>query len=1165
MRALNRIGILFLLAAVGLLPLTARAEVDRERAQGKSADADARATAAKNAVAADCEQGIATVQLDVNNVRADLYNTGQLFYPAGPGYEVPKGSGNHAVFASGLWIGGLADGELRMAAATYAQFGADYEFFPGPLNDDGSVPNPNDCRAFDAMFKVSRADLVAYDQTGVATNDMLNWPYQLGAPVVDGDGNASNYDLAAGDRPELIGDQTIWWVMNDAAGDHLSTSTAAIGLEVQGTAFAFATGDALNNTTFYKYKLIYKPSDGSTLEDVWLGLWSDPDLGNFGDDFVGSDTTLGLGFVYNGDPLDEGAGGYGAPPAAGYDFFQGPLVNTDGIDNDGDGEIDEEDERLQMTRFVYYNNDNSVTGTPQDAEDFYGYLRGVWTDNSSMTLGGDGYGGTIPVNFMFPGEPPAFWSEDNTDGAGARNIPADRRFLMSTGPFTMEPGDEQEIVFGIIWSQTADRIGSIRQLKADDVLAQGAFDFNFNLPPAPDAPVLGAAELDETIVLSWENPVTSNNYLNQYDLTSPFIVDESGEDTTYTFEGYKIYQYTSLSQAPEDGLVIKTIDVPGNTVTTIVDNAIDPNTGAPIRRVVAAGSDTTSMRNFFVVDRDYVTDTPLRNGTEYVFGIQTYAYNPFSDPQIRQSQIQRVTVIPSRVPARAGGTELRSNVGTEMIAERTAGIGEGRITARVVDPTRVTGGTYSARFYEVDVNDSTSVLTYDLVNEETGATLVDGTALARRLGTAPPFGDDLLVVEGLSFSISGPPPGFTSFQVVANAAGPLDPPDQGAFAFNNNGFPFLFNDFDDNGDGQVDEPGEVDRPSARQQVGDGMWGIQQGADETHATYDDFVALATRSGVRWPVIIPNNFEVRFTERGGKALIPAAFGFPENVVIDVPFELWNVGTSPGTDDDVRYFPYLFDNDFSDPVGGQRFSLATQAGIDSTFGAGAISADHAVSGGADDPYTDLIYWVIPEDETAGESGYDALVQLIESDPAGYGFLDGTNDRSIERMVFVNWNGGDVATGSYNQDMIETGTIFRIITAKPIVAGDVYMLDSEEFAPIQGDVAAAREALNIIGIVPNPYKGASEYDRTTEFEDEARLINMPEQATVRIFSLDGTLVRTLRKNSPDNILRWNLQTEDGLPIASGIYIIHVEVPGVGERVIKFGVVLDKIHLDVF
>ena len=54
-----------------------------------------------------------------------------------------------------------------------------------------------------------------------------------------------------------------------------------------------------------------------------LAQWSDPDLGNANDDYVGCDTTLSLGFVYNGDNNDES--GYGAaPPAMGYDFFQGP-------------------------------------------------------------------------------------------------------------------------------------------------------------------------------------------------------------------------------------------------------------------------------------------------------------------------------------------------------------------------------------------------------------------------------------------------------------------------------------------------------------------------------------------------------------------------------------------------------------------------------------------------------------------------------------------------------------------------------------------------------------------------------------------------------------------------------------------------------------------------
>src|SRR5690606_4903200 len=66
--------------------------------------------------------------LDVNGVRAGLFNRGQLFFSGGDlYYEVPKGSGIHSLFAAGLWVGGLVNGELRIAAATYAQGGENYE------------------------------------------------------------------------------------------------------------------------------------------------------------------------------------------------------------------------------------------------------------------------------------------------------------------------------------------------------------------------------------------------------------------------------------------------------------------------------------------------------------------------------------------------------------------------------------------------------------------------------------------------------------------------------------------------------------------------------------------------------------------------------------------------------------------------------------------------------------------------------------------------------------------------------------------------------------------------------------------------------------------------------------------------------------------------------
>ncbi len=139
-----------------------------------------------------------------------------------------------------------------MAAATYS----DWEFWPGPLDENGNPPA--DCSAYDRIYLVSREDLRRYDQAGSAATDLAEWPWELGAPVVDGDGNPDNYDLAAGDRPDILGDQMAWWVMNDAGNLHLTSEAPPMGLEVHVSAFAFERDDVIGNTTFYRYDLVYK-------------------------------------------------------------------------------------------------------------------------------------------------------------------------------------------------------------------------------------------------------------------------------------------------------------------------------------------------------------------------------------------------------------------------------------------------------------------------------------------------------------------------------------------------------------------------------------------------------------------------------------------------------------------------------------------------------------------------------------------------------------------------------------------------------------------------------------------------------------------------------------------------------------------------------------------
>ena len=171
--------------------------------------------------------------------------------------------------------------------------------------------------------------------------------------------------------------------MNDVGGEHLRTNSRALGVEVHVTAFS-TTDDSnlhLPNSTFYRYRIINKNSH--PIENAYFEFFRDADLGYFGDDYVGSDSTLNLSFAYNGDNFDENEFGYGygkAPPAVGYQVLVSPLATSDLLDNDDDGIVDVEDEMLGMTSFINYFGGGGVQGGPGNGEDMYNYMQGRWKD-----------------------------------------------------------------------------------------------------------------------------------------------------------------------------------------------------------------------------------------------------------------------------------------------------------------------------------------------------------------------------------------------------------------------------------------------------------------------------------------------------------------------------------------------------------------------------------------------------------------------------------------------------------------------------------------------------------------------------------------------------------------------------------------------------------------
>lgn len=140
------------------------------------------------------------------------------------------------------------------------------------------------------------------------------------------------------------------------------------------------------------------------------------------------------------------------------------------------------------------------------------------------------------------------------------------------------------------------------------------------------------------------------------------------------------------------------------------------------------------------------------------------------------------------------------------------------------------------------------------------------------------------------------------------------------------------------------------------------------------------------------------------------------------------------------------------------------------------------------------------------------------------------------------------------------EAGDIFQIKTKKFFNTDDYFTFSTHAS---KVDNTQAKDDLNKIGVVPNPYISANSWERrnlnqTGRGERRIDFINLPAVCTIRIYTVAGALVKTLYKDSAptDGALSWNLVSEDGMDIAYGLYVYHVDAPGVGEKIGKFAII---------
>ncbi len=1055
-----------------------------------------------------------------------------VYFPRGSTPKTPF------IFQDGLIWGGIMndglDPVIRIGGQAYST-----GTVPGRIISKGVGENVNDAENVYRIWRVRRdfatvpdealvldaAEVFDIPAASVTTaeiekirniyrNDWIDWPAYKGAPFYDADGDGKytpqfNPDgtpilYPQGDEPGYAnGDQVVWLVCNDlnAAQTVGLYGSPPMGIEMQLTLWAYKRTDPLGNIIFKEFRLIYKgraeTPDNAVIDSMYVCQWSDPDNGEAGDDYAGCDTTLSLGYVYNAvsqDPVYSQAGF--PPPAGGYDFFAGPRVPQPGGTaiwhlKKIDGYVN-----LPMTSFAFFaagqiDSDPDRGGPYTGTQQWWNLLRGYrprpiappepWINplTGQRTM------------FRVPGDPVTGtgWIDSNA---------GDRRILLVSGPFQMAFGDTAETVIALLGAMGSDRLSSISVLKFYDRFAQEAFDVLFELPKAPPSPKLQATEFDGKILLNWG-----------YDADGVAAV-ENFEDKGFVFEGYNLYQLPTAGAALSQGIKLATYDAV-NEVTTITQETFDVASGLVLNLPVQIGKNV-GIKRTAMIDYDRFREKPLANGRTYYFAVTSYSFNP--DPTATIKSLESTPAVVQVVPQKLKpGVRLTAEI-DELLEVSHVGPSDGKVTAIVKDPSKLTGDEYKVTFGELE-----GETVWNLVN-----VTKNKTVLANQTNQS---GDEnYLIVDGVQVIVEGPPPGV--------------------------------------------KPGDMfDYPDDKTKWG---WDIPSGtrrftwaggADGFH--FEGFrgalgwaqPATFFGSGYTYPATSLKPVLLKL------ATVDAAGNFSENdenvsygyrylrgataAAAKPEFEPFIVNKAGGyAYQDYKKSVPLSAWDVSDPNNPRRLALGF---LENNVAGGLVDGKYwppfygdadnvAVSG----PREWL--WIFDEDysETPNPAYQTSIIAV---------------DAPI--MYWATWARRAATGWSPDASGQDQFAIYPNLPNSPL---DEFTFKTT--APTFS-IEDAKADIEQINVFPNPYYGFNivERDRFNRF---VTFSHLPQKAVIRIFTLAGTLVQTIEKDSPSQFTTWNLQNQQGLPVASGVYIIYIDLPDLGKsKTLKLALVREQQFLPIY
>ncbi len=948
-------------------------------------------------------------------------------------------------------------------------------------------------------------------------------------------------------------DLEVYWSMDDRDNREFTyypynsdLKKMGIGVQIDGRALQWSNSLA-ENAVFFVYT-ITNVSD-KDLDSVFFGIYGDPDVGGQKDNA----DDIGIFFppysipghnvdnipVYSRSMIalkDDGnnIGENGITDGiVACKFLESPGNSNDGIDNDGDGMIDESQHNGIDDDHDWNpeTDDVGIDGIPNTGDEGEG--DGVPTAGKLLPNGA--------LDPLHPGEPNFEYTDLHEadeigltsfstwpwgQKTGNPNNPREGYYVSNDslmwekckpGSFDEVLPDGQDItfVFGsgyISLKKGETKRFSIALLLADDIddllttasTVQEIYDINYNFSKPPDLPTLSAVPGDKKVTLYWDDKAESS------------IDPITGKD----FEGYVLYRSTDPSfsdiENVTDGQATPFLSEPLKTVSGVECKWDLVNSWSGYHPVPYKGRGI----HYYLGDNSglvhsYVDSNNVINGQTYYYALVAYDHGDSANfPPTETTKKITVDPITSKVildkntvaviPGPRASGYVPPVINNSNVTHIN-GSGNGVINFSILNDL-----TVSDDKYELFFNDS--LLVNGKMTEKKNYSVVDTKVYSKTINF---------------FSTKFSDVGFKNI---------LD--DQYLKLKDENGNIISRSNSNDTSNYLIDlQSGKIRRSSASQ--------IPDNSSKTYTLEFRYLPIANSTLLSYEDNNPvfDGVKLQVTDQAQIGYDPERSKWlngNSNMIFNAALSTVGSGTNKmlyPADYEIKFSSDYIDSAFMKPPGKPMVKYPVKYSVsDVTSGVPQriltyLNENNSTRDNAWSPGEEIVCY-----KPGSTKSTDMLTWGIKISPP--------TDTTIKEII---------PPGN--------GDVLFIATKRPFTVRDTFYLKTNKGTL---DNKTAATGLDNIYVVPNPYVAYNALEPQNRLSDQSRgerriyFENLPPRCTIHIYSIVGDPVRTIEHNTGFSNGReyWNLLNRDGFSVSYGLYIAYIDAPGIGHKVIKFALI---------